>query len=53
MIFDKQIIQGDNPENKQCIIYYSCDPNTGQSTDNIQQEAHYITMANKVIFMYT
>ena len=26
MIFDKQIIQGDKPENKQCIIYYSCDP---------------------------
>ena len=26
MIFDQQIIQGDRPENKQCIIYFSCDP---------------------------
>ena len=26
MIFDKQIIQGDKSENKQCIIYYSCGP---------------------------
>ena len=53
MIFDQQIIQGDRPENKQCIIYYSCDPNTGQNTDNILQEALYITMVNKVMFMYT